>query len=308
MKVLITGGAGFIGSHVVEELLNYKYEVVVVDNLVTGFIENLPKETKIYVVDLNDPILDYIFNHERPDFVIHLAAQASVTVSMNDPYLDFDTNIAGTVKVLLLCGKYNVRKIIFASSAAVYGEPTYLPIDEQHSINPKSFYALSKSVAEKYIEFYGASIGLDYCIFRFSNVYGPRQNGNGEAGVVSIFINRLLLNEKVNIYDGGQSRDLIYVKDVATACRCAVEEEQTGIFNISSNTETVIDDLFYLLASITEGNKAPVYEPRRMGEIQKSILCNQKALNEFEWNVRSVLSEGLQETVKYYSECIHSNT
>lgn len=302
MKVLITGGAGFIGSHIVEELLNKKYEIVVVDNLVTGFFDNLPKEAKFYRMDLDDTEFEYVFEQERPDYVIHLAAQASVTASMKNPYLDFLTNTVGTVKTMLLSKKYKVKKFIFASTAAVYGEPSHFPIDERHLIDPQSFYSLSKHSAENYIKLIDTSSGIDSCILRFSNVYGPRQNTNGEAGVISIFINQLLANESIKIFGGSQTRDFIYVKDVAVACRLAMEGEHTGTFNISSCTETVINELYRLISEIIGERKTPVYESKRNGEIEKSILDNQKACRELGWILHYSLSEGLKETVEYYSK------
>ncbi len=302
MKVLITGGAGFIGHHVVEELLNCQYEVVVIDNLVTGSIENVSSKAKYYQIELNNPELEDIFAQENPDYVIHLAAQASVTASMKDPYFDFNTNTAGTLKVLLLANRYHVKKLIFASSAAVYGEPNYLPIDEKHSINPQSFYSLSKYSAEKYIEFNGNNNGVDYCILRFSNVYGPRQNANGEAGVISIFINRLMANESICIYDGSQTRDFIYVKDVAVACRLAMVSDYAGVFNISSCTETRIDNLFSMITEMVGIRTKPLYGHLRIGEIEKSILDNGRAKNDLDWHMQYALSEGLNETVQYYSK------
>lgn len=301
MKVLLTGGAGFIGSHVVEELLKYQYEVVVIDNYVTGFSKNIPDGITIYQMDLNDEDVEHVFQKESPDFVIHLAAQASVVASMNDPYLDFFTNTAGTVKILHLSKKYNIKKFLFASTAAVYGEPSYLPIDENHLIHAESFYALSKYSAENYIQHYSTFDGLNSCILRFSNVYGPRQNANGEAGVISIFINQLLENKKVNIYGGNQTRDFIYVKDIAAACRLALESIATGVFNISSCTEIGIDELYYEISDATGASVLPNYEPRRIGEIEKSILDNNKAKHEFDWQIRYSLNEGLRETIEYYS-------
>jgi UDP-glucose 4-epimerase len=302
MKVLVTGGAGFIGSHVVEELLGHQYEVIVVDNLVTGFIENVPKDVKLYQMDLNDPKFEDVFEQEKPDYVIHLAAQASVALSMTDPNLDFYTNTVGTFKTMLLSKKYNVRKIIFASTAAVYGEPLYLPIDEEHLLNPLSFYSLSKFSAENYIKYNDQVNGLDSCILRFSNVYGPRQNAYSEAGVIAIFLNRLLADESVSIYDGSQTRDFIYVKDVVLACRLAMESDHKGVFNISSCTETKIDDLFYLIAGMTKVNRKPVHKPLRIGEIKKSILDNGRARKELNWDIQHSLLEGLRETFLYYSQ------
>lgn len=301
MKVLVTGGAGFIGSHVTEELLEQNFDVVLVDNCITGRLENVPAGVKLYKMDVNDSELITVFEKEKPDYVIHLAAQASVVASMNDPYFDFLTNTVGTVKLMLLSKTYNVKKFLFASSAAVYGEPLYLPIDEKHTISSQSFYALSKHSAENYIQQYASSNGLDSCILRFSNVYGPRQNEDGEAGVISIFINRLLKNEKVSIFDGSQTRDFVYVKDVAVACRLALLTEAKGIFNISSCTEIKIADLYDQITKIAGINSTPIYKPRRRGEIVKSILDNSKACQQLTWNVQYTLFEGLEETVRFYS-------
>lgn len=305
MKVLVTGGAGFIGSHVVEKLLDYKFEVVVVDNCVTGFQGNVPEGIKLYQMDVNGPEVASVFKREKPDYVIHLAAQASVIASMNDPYLDFFTNTAGTVNILHLSKKYNVKKFLFASTAAVYGEPSYLPIDENHFIHAESFYALSKYSAESYIQHYSTFYGLSSCIFRFSNVYGPRQNANGEAGVISIFIDRLLADEKVSIYGGSQTRDFIYVKDIAVACLYALVEGATGVFNISSCTETKIDDLFFQISEVAGVHLNPIYELEREGEIQKSVLNNRKAIEALNWQPQYSLSKGLDETIQYYSNLFH---
>lgn len=301
LKVLVTGGAGFIGSHVTEELLKHKFQVVAVDNCVTGFPRNVPSGIKLYQMDLDDAKLESVFKEENPDYVIHLAAQASVMASLSDPYLDFLTNTAGTVKLLQMTKKYNVKKFLFASTAAVYGEPLYLPIDENHLIHAQSFYALSKYSAENYINHYSTFNGVNSCILRFSNVYGPRQNENGEAGVISIFINRLLTNKMVSIYDGSQTRDFIYVKDVAVACHLALTSEANGVFNISSCTETGIEDLYYQILRVTGINARPSYEPKRAGEIEKSILDNRKAIQELSWNLQYSLRKGLEETIQYYS-------
>ena len=241
LKVLITGGAGFIGSHVVDECQEKNYEVVVVDNFSSGKNENLSKGCKVYKVDINDERLASIFNEEKPDYVIHMAAQASVMKSIEDPIQDGMTNILGTLKVLEYARINEVKKVVLASSAAVYGNPETFPIKENSPLDPLSFYSLSKWSGEHYAQLYESLYGLSSCILRFSNVYGPRQNTLGEAGVVSIFINQLLNRETMIIYGGQQTRDFVYVKDVAKACRTAIESEKTGIFNISSCSETTID-------------------------------------------------------------------
>lgn len=297
MKVLVTGGAGFIGSHVVEELVNHQYEVVLIDNLVTGSLDNLFTNVEIYQLDINDPEVEYVFDKERPDYVIHLAAQVSVMASMKDPFLDFQTNAVGTVKLIALAKKYNVKNFVFASSAAVYGEPVYLPIDENHSLQALSFYSLSKYSAEKYIGLHG----LNSCILRFSNVYGPRQNADGEAGVISIFIKKVVMGEEVEVFGGCQTRDFVYVKDVARACRLVIEKGQKGVFNISSGIETSVEDLLTPIFAETGVTKTPAYKPIRIGEIERSVLDNSKASQAFDWRPHYSLPEGLRETVRYYS-------
>ncbi|WP_203248019.1 NAD-dependent epimerase/dehydratase family protein [Sporosarcina beigongshangi] len=301
MKILVTGGAGFIGSHVIEELVNHQYEVVLVDNLVTGSLDNLLNMVKIYQFDINDPEIEYVFDKERPDYVIHLAAQVSVTASMNDPFFDLQANIVGTVKLISLAKKYNVKNFVFASSAAVYGEPNYLPIDENHRLHALSFYSLSKYSAEKYIELYDEKFGGNSCILRFSNVYGPRQNADGEAGVISIFIKKLVHGEDVEVFGGFQTRDFVYVKDVARACRLAIEGEHKGIYNICSGIEMSIEGLLAQVFEATGVTKTPIYQPIRVGEIERSVLDNRKITSSFDWRPRYSLPEGLRETVHYYS-------
>lgn len=302
--MLVTGGAGFIGSHVVEELLACNYEVIIVDNLTTGFERNISKEAIFYNMDINQPEIECVFEQEKPDYIIHLAAQVSVQASMDNPHADFNTNTAGTVRLLTLAKQYNVKRLVFSSTAAVYGEPSYLPIDEHHLTHPQSYYSLSKFTAEKYIEFYGKYNKLNYCILRFSNVYGPRQNANGEAGVVSIFIDRLLASDELKIFDGSQTRDFVYVKDVARACRLSLGSHVTGVFNISSQTKTEIGNLYRQIVGLTGENRLPLYERIRQGEVMESVLDNTKAKQEFEWSTHYGLAEGLNETVKFYTDSL----
>lgn len=302
MKVLVTGGAGFIGSHIVDELLEHEYQVIVVDNLVTGSIQNIPNSVNHYNLDINDEKLEDVFRKETPSVVIHLAAQASVTNSMENPYNDFRANLAGTVKLLLYANRYNVRKFLFASTAAVYGEPVYLPIDERHPIDAQSFYALSKYSSEQYVDFFSRHFELQSCILRFSNVYGPRQNSKGEAGVVSIFMNQILRNDPVTIFDGSQTRDFVYVKDVANACRTALESDKTGVYHISSCTETTINELYTLISNEIGVHYTPNYAPKRIGEIDRSMLDNKKIIQTLNWKINYALSEGLRETYHYYAD------
>lgn len=298
--MLVTGGAGFIGSHVVEECLANNYEVVVVDNFSSGKNDNLPDDCKVYQVDINDIDLKRVFEVERPDMVIHLAAQASVMKSLENPVDDGEINILGTLRILEYARIHHVKKMVLASSAAVYGNPEKLPIDEKFPLNPLSFYSLSKWAGERYVQLYESLYDLPCCILRFSNVYGPRQNPLGEAGVVSIFINQLINREEITIYGGQQTRDFVYVKDVAMACVRAIESPQNGVYNISSCSETSIDDLFSMISLFSGISMEPQKYPLRQGEIQQSVLGNEKATNELGWQTTYSLQQGLKETIATY--------
>lgn len=302
LKILLTGGAGFIGSHVAEQLLSQGYKVAVIDNLDSGSTTFLPDGIKFYQMDINDSAIESVFKSEKPEVVIHLAAQTSVVQSMKEPYFDFQTNTAATLKLLQYAAQNGVQQFIFSSSAAVYGEPVHLPIDEQHPIHPQSFYAVSKYAAEQYIMTFGKQYDITSTILRFSNVYGPRQNTSGEAGVVGIFILKLLNNDDCIIYGGKQTRDFIFVKDVASACVKAVELNKGGIFNISSNSELAIHDLYNSISEKMSVKGASFFHPYRVGELIKSVLSNEKAKKELKWRPSYSISEGLEETIKHYNQ------
>lgn len=300
MKVLVTGGAGFIGLHLVEKLLKEKMEVVIVDNLSSGIKERVPKSATFYEIDIENLSIENIFAFEKPDYVVHLAAQVSVQISMSNPYADCLANIAGTVNLLQNCVKYNVKKFIFASSAAVYGEPAYLPIDEDHPQHPISFYSLSKQTSEQYIKLYANHFGLNHSILRFANVYGPGQNAHGEAGVISIFLNSIFEQTPPIIYGGEQTRDFVYVKDVADGLFGALHNGMNCTINLSTNTETKINELLILILKKMNSNLNPVIKPQREGDIGQSRLDNTKALTELQWIPRYSLDRGLQETIDMY--------
>ncbi|MEH6890299.1 NAD-dependent epimerase/dehydratase family protein [Bacillus sp. JJ864] len=301
MKVLVTGGAGFIGSHIVESLLENNIEVVVIDNLATGHKHHIPSGATFYYFDIRDPGIDKIFRIEKPDVVIHQAAQVSVQESVKQPLYDCSENIMATINILQSCVKYNVKKIIHASTAAVYGNPKYLPIDEDHELNPLSFYGLSKWSSEAYIQLFAKLSGLKYTILRYSNVYGARQDANGEAGVVSIFIDRLLKNESPIIYgDGKQTRDFIFVKDVAYANFLALRHADNQICNISSNQEISVNELLDIICSVMKIKDKRIYKERRAGDIISSSLLNNKARKHLNWEPQFSLLRGLEETVSFF--------
>ncbi len=273
-SILITGGLGFIGSHIVEHFIKNGHNVWVVDNE-SSFNSGYRNDNAIYIKeDIRSDKLEEIFQDNHFDICIHLAAQASVTSSIKDPINDASINILGSINIIKLCKKYNCSKFIAASSAAVYGNPKHLPIDENHSTDVLSPYGLSKLTMEKYIQL----SGVPYIICRFSNVYGERQNAFGEAGVVSIFDDAMLNGKNVFIDgDGKQSRDFIYVKDVADIIyRLCSSEIKNEIFNISTNTSCTINELFKTMAKVYGYKKEPIYRASRIGDIKESILDNKK--------------------------------
>ncbi len=302
MKVLITGGAGFIGSHVVDKALDAGHKVVVVDDLSTGKMQNLSRDVKYYNIDVADYLLKEIFEKERPEGVIHLAAQISVSRSIDDPILDLRSNIQGTVNLLENCRRYHVCKVVFSSSAAVYGEPDYIPIDEEHPLRPLSPYGLSKATAEGYFKFYHKYYGLEYTILRYSNVYGPRQDACGEGGVVAIFLHRLFNERAPVIYgDGNQTRDFIYVEDIARANISALTRGH-GVFNISRNEEISINDLLMTIKEILDFEVAPIYSEPRKGDIARSILNNSKAIEGLKWTPQVNIEEGLTKIARFFRD------
>lgn len=303
MKILVTGGAGFIGSHIVDLLIENKHDVSIVDNLSTGRKENINKMAEFYCVDINSNGLEEVFQRVQPEVVIHHAAQIDVQKSIKSPTLDADINIVSTIKLLELCAKYSVMKIIYASSAAVYGIPQSLSIEENHSLSPISFYGISKLTPEYYIKVFSELNGIKYSILRYSNVYGIRQDPRGEGGVISIFLNRLLLNKPIVIYgDGDQTRDFIYVKDIAKANLAALESQDNSVINISTNKTVTINQLYNKMSSLMQKYINPVFENERPGDIKHSCLNNNKANNVLNWYPSYSLDQGLAETISYYTK------
>ena len=270
--ILVTGGAGFIGSHITDVLATNGYRVIIADNLSSknsGYRN--PSATYITVNILSDEF-ETLFKDYQIEACVHLAANASVSISNQNPEYDAIQNIIGSLHVINLCKKYHVKKLIAASSAAVYGNPQYLPIDEKHPTNPISYYGLSKLTMEHYIKL----SGLDYIIFRFANVYGERQTSQGEAGVISIFDNAMYKHLDVFVDgDGEQTRDFIYVKDIAKAVMTAINSDiKNKIINVSTNTALSVNDLFSLMKKIYAYPKSAQYREARAGDIKASRLDN----------------------------------
>jgi UDP-glucose 4-epimerase len=308
MKVLVTGGAGFIGSHVVDLYIARGYEVVVIDNLSTGRLMNINPVAKFYKIDISDPALDDIFHHEKPDVVNHHAAQMDVRKSVSDPLFDAQVNILGSLHLIELARKYQVKRFIYISSGgAVYGEPEYLPCDEAHPVNPICPYGASKHTVEHYLHLYEKNYGLSYVILRYPNVYGPRQNPHGEAGVVAIFAGKLLDGEMVVINgDGEQLRDYVYVEDCALANQLALAPKiKSGIYNLGSGIGTSVNDLFDLLKQLTQSHQIPAHGLAKLGETRQIYLDASKAVRELGWHQVVSLEQGLKQTVGYIRTAEH---
>lgn len=301
MKILLTGGAGFIGSHIADELIKEGWDVVIIDNLSTGRKENLNPKAKFYQIDIQSSDLEKIFKEEKPDCVNHHAAQASVRNSVSDPVYDAQVNILGTLNLLENCVKQQVKKVIFASSGgAIYGEQEKFPADETHAANPLSPYGVTKLSAEHYLYYYKANYGLNYTALRYSNVYGPCQDPHGEAGVVAIFMNRIIKNlQPVINGDGKQTRDFVYVKDVVGANVKALNMGD-GIFNIGTGIEVSVNDLLSLIKGVSNVQIDEIYGPAKAGEQRRSVIDPSKAKKILGWEPRIFLKEGLIETFDYF--------
>ncbi|WCK53718.1 NAD-dependent epimerase/dehydratase family protein [Aneurinibacillus sp. Ricciae_BoGa-3] len=303
MKVVVTGGAGFIGSHIVDQCIRKGYEVIVIDNLATGKRQNLNLEATFYEADIASPAVRTIFEKEKPDYLIHHAAQASVPGSLKNPVADATTNIVGTVNLLEACRLMGVKKVIYASSAAAYGEPEYTPLDERHKKQPLSPYGISKYVPEYYLHVYHHLYGLPYTAFRYANVYGERQDPYGEGGVISIFVDRVLAGQELRVYGSGeQTRDFVYVEDVARANLMALAAGDNQIFNISTNKRTSVNQLIEELNILAAKPVTVKHEAPREGDIMHSYLNNAGAKEGLGWEPHYSLADGLAKTMKYYQK------
>jgi len=305
MKILVTGGAGFIGSHIVDLLIQNNHDVIVVDSLLTGKDSNINPESKFYNADIRNKLdLDKIFIKENPEIVFHAAAQVDVQKATKDPYFDAQVNILGSLNVLELSKKYNVRKIIYSNSGgAGSGEPQYLPIDENHPIKPMSHYGASKHTVEHYLDIYRELYGLKYTSLRYANIYGPRQDPYGEGGVVAIFSNKLLHNEQPKIFgDGNQTRDFMYVEDVAEANLLCIDKADNNILNVGTGKETTINELFLKIKEITNSILEPIYTDRRLGDIYRSVFNIEKLKKELDYEPKTSLEEGLRKTIEYFKK------
>ncbi|MCH4178685.1 MAG: NAD-dependent epimerase/dehydratase family protein [Megasphaera sp.] len=304
MRVLVTGGAGFIGSHLVPALLAAGHTVTVIDDLRHGLRSNVPDGARLVVMDIADPGLHEIMDHGAFDGVIHLAAQTRVDISIRQPVMDATANIMGTIHVLEECRQCGVRRIILASTAAAYGNPPLevLPIRETYPLQPISFYGRSKVTAESYCRLYHRCFGMEYVVLRFANVYGERAEVDDEGGVIDIFAKRAAKDMPLSIYgDGSQSRDYIYVGDIAAGIIAALQTANANSsYNLSTETEVTLTEIVKRLAAIAGKTLTPAYVPVRQGDIYRSVLCNARARRDLSWQPVTSLDEGLSLTYRYF--------
>lgn len=299
MRILVTGGAGFIASHVVDAYIAAGHDVAIVDDLSTGHRANLNPMARFYEMDIRDPALAGVFERERPEVVNHHGAQMSVRVSVDEPLRDASINILGTLNLLECARGVETRKIIYISTGgAAYGEPRYLPCDEDHPIDPLCPYGISKHTPEHYLALYHRLYGMDFTVLRYPNVYGPRQDPYGEAGVIAIFAGQMLRGERVVINGTGeQERDFVSVRDITTANLAALSLGGGQIINLGSGRGTSVNEIFFALAEIIDYRQPPLFGPAKSGEVFKIYLTGGKAHNLLRWTPTISLDAGLAETV-----------
>jgi UDP-glucose 4-epimerase len=302
VKVLVTGGAGFIGSHVCDAFVRAGHEVIALDNLSSGKRENLDPRVRLAVLDIRSPEAAELIRSERPQVLCHLAAQMDVRRSVEDPRFDAEANILGMLNLLEAARVSDVKKVIFSSTGgAIYGEQDVFPATESHATRPVSPYGVSKASGELYLGYYRAQYGLPYVALRYANVYGPRQNPHGEAGVVAIFSQRLVAGQPCTIFgDGGQTRDFVFGLDVARANLLAAEKDYVGAVNIGTGIETDINRLFAGLAEAAGSTQPVTHAPGKPGEQRRSCIDPSLAKKVLGWEPTVGLSEGLRKTVEFF--------
>lgn len=302
MKILVTGGAGFIGGHVVDAYVRAGHDVVIVDDLSTGHRENLNPAARFYQLDVRDAAVEEVFARERPSVLNHHAAQMDVRRSVADPVFDAQVNLIGLLNLMERGRGHGLERVIFASSGGtVYGEQRRFPAVEDDPTEPISPYGVAKLASERYLYFYSCTYGIPYVALRYANVYGPRQDPHGEAGVVAIFAGKLLAGEVPTINGSGeQSRDYVFVADVARANELALETRFSGALNIGTGIETDVNRLFFLLRDATGSDAPERHGPAKPGEQLRSVLDPGRARAELGWAPRIGVEEGLRQTVEYF--------
>jgi UDP-glucose 4-epimerase len=303
MRILVTGGAGFIGSHTVDALIGEGHDLAVIDDLSAGRREQVNPAARFFKADLRDAAaVNEIVTRERPETIFHFAAQMDVRRSVADPSFDASVNLVGFLNLIEAGRRAGLRRVIFSSTGgAIYGEQEAFPCDEDHPLRPVSPYGVAKLATEKYLFFYRAEYGLDYVALRYANVYGPRQDPHGEAGVVAIFCGRMLAGQPVTIFgDGEQTRDYVFVGDVVRANLAALRSNASGAFNIGTGAEASVKRLYQELAVVAGVDSPPLYAPRRAGEQRRSLISPARAAQQLHWRPQVSLADGLRETFAFF--------
>ena len=304
MKILVTGGAGFIGSHVADGFLEEGHDVHVLDSFVTGREENVPEAATLHRLDVREEETANLFKREQFDVLVHHAAQMDVRKSVADPRFDADVNVMGLLNMMEAGKENGLKKVVFASTGgAIYGEPDYTPQDESHPTRPLSPYGITKLASEKYLFYYHKQYDVDYVALRYANIYGPRQNPHGEAGVVAIFTQSLLEDAQPVIYgDGEQTRDYVFVQDIVRANKAALDYDGVGVFNVGTARETSVNELFHHLKDITGANASEKHAEGRPGEQRRSVIGYEKAQDLLDWSPQVMIEEGLHRTATWFEQ------
>lgn len=305
MRILVTGGAGFIGSHTVDALVREGHDLAVLDDLSAGRREQVNPAARFFKADLRDAgAINEIVGRERPETIYHFAAQMDVRRSVAEPSFDASVNLVGFLNLIEAGRRSGLRRVIFSSTGgAIYGEQEVFPCTEDHPVRPLSPYGVAKLATEKYLYFYRAEYGLEYLALRYANVYGPRQDPHGEAGVVAIFCGRVLAGQQVTIFgDGEQTRDYLFVGDIVRANVAALSCEISGEFNIGTGIETSVNRLYQELAAAAGSDLQPVHAPRRAGEQRRSVISAARAAEHLRWRPEIPLAQGLRATFAFFKE------
>ncbi len=302
MNILITGGAGFIGSSIADAYLDRGHDVVIIDNLTTGVLDNVPRGATFYQMDIRDEGLVDILRTHNIDVINHLAAQIDVRQSVQDPRYDLMVNVYGSLNVIEAAVQHGVSRLLFSSTGgAIYGEQEYFPADERHPTAPCSPYGITKLCVEKYLHYYHIEKGLTYTVFRYTNVYGPRQNPHGEAGVVAIFCNKLLAGDDAIINgDGLQTRDYVNVRDVVRANVLGLDMDGSNTFNVCTGIETTVNDIFHHINTAAEAGAKELHGPAKPGEQLRSVCTFEKIRTTLGWTPEVSLAEGITDTVRFF--------
>ena len=302
MNILVTGGAGFIGSNIVDAYIKSGHNVVIVDNMSTGVRSYINPKAVFYEIDLRDEKLTDVFSKYKIEIINHHAAQIDLRKSVENPKFDVDNNVIGAINLFQTAIRFGVKKVIFSSTGgAIYGEHDYYPADEEHPIRPYAPYGINKLTVEKYLFYYHHVYGLDYIVFRYANVYGPRQNPHGECGVVAIFTDKILNSVQPLINgDGGQTRDYVYVDDVVSANVLALKATGPRTYNIGTSVETTVNYIFDKLNALAGTGYNQNHGPAKKGEQRRSVLSYEKITKELGWKPKVKMEEGLRLTVDFF--------